>query len=419
MIREAYKIVHISTYPKGGAGRAAYRIHKALLKNGMDSHFICLDEKPGDRYVSRPSPCEKKTEKISLFNVLKDKIKWRLKRHFNIIIISEKETITKNFKILFPKLNCEIAKLPFSDYDLLADHFVQNADIIHLHWVANLLDYPSFFKNVNKPVVWTLHDMNPFQGMFHYKEDEEKNNAVASSLDKKVKTIKRKSIRNINVKLSIVTPSHWLLDAAVRSKVFKNVKGYHIPYPLDMEIFSPVPNGSFRDALNIPKDHIIFLFVAQSTGNHRKGFDLLLEALKKINQENISLLVIGNSDNWQVNGLNVILLGSIEDERTLSKYYSMADAFILPSLEDNLPNVMLEAMACGTPVISFDVGGMSEIIKNGFNGMKAKSMNFMGLANVLTEFINSKENYNRERIRNYALENFSEKIIAEKYKVVY
>ena len=173
------RIVHISNSYKGGAGIAAYRIHKALLKNGMDSHFICLDEKPVDCYMSRFSTREKKTEKICLFTMLMEKIKWRLKHHFNIM--NKRERLTKDFTKLYPRLKCEAAKLPFSDLNILEDTLVQNADIIHLHWIAQMLDYPSVFKKVRPAVVWTLHDMNPFQGIFHYKEDEKRNKLIASS----------------------------------------------------------------------------------------------------------------------------------------------------------------------------------------------------------------------------------------------
>jgi glycosyltransferase involved in cell wall biosynthesis len=413
------KIVHISTSAKGGAGISAFRIHNALLKNGIDSHFICLDKNSGNGHTSGPPLRKQKVKKSRLINRLIEKIKWRLEHHFNIKIISKREFLTKELKRLSPKFNCEIATLPFSDYNILEDPFVKNADIIHLHWVAGLLDYPSFFKSINKPIVWTLHDMNPFQGLFHYKEDEMRNKEIASSMDKRIMEIKRRCIKNKKTQLSIVAPSQWLLNSAMKSKVFKNVYGYRISYAVNMQIFSPKSNCSFKQSLKIPKEHIIFLFVAETTRNYRKGLDLLLEALKNLKQENITLLVIGNPDNLEIRDLNVIVLGTIEEEQALAEYYSIADAFILPSREDNLPNVMLEAMACGTPVISFNVGGMAEIITDGFNGLKANSTERGELTNVLEEFIKSKNNFSTEAIRKFALENSDPKIIAEKYRDVY
>lgn len=414
------KIVHISTFSRGGAGIAAFRIHQALLKNGIDSHFICLDEPPPGSSISRIKLSEqKKVKKENLLNVLKAKIKWRLKYHFNYNIISQKEKVTNEFASLYPNLKCEIASLPFSEYDILQDPLVETADIIHLHWINGLVDYTTFFKESDKPVIWTLHDMNPFQGIFHYKNDEIKNEAIAHSFNRKVLNLKCRSIRNRKSDLVVVTPSKWILEAAVNSKVFKYIDKYYIPYSLNMAIFEPKQNNSLKASLNILAAKTVFLFVAQNTHNWRKGFDLLVNALKKINQKNITLLVIGNSDSLIIPDKQIIFLGTIEDHEILSNYYSISDALILPSREDNLPNVMLESIACGIPVISFDVGGMAEVIKNDFNGLKAKKIDADELTNVLNYFIKTKINFSREAIRNFALENFSEDLIAKKYKDVY
>jgi glycosyltransferase involved in cell wall biosynthesis len=412
------RVVHISTYHKGGAGASAFRVHNALLKSGVDSHFICLDSHSDNASCSKPPLKTEPLKKNNWFDILAKKIKWRLKHHFNINTQSKRENITRQFKILSPEFKCEIATLHFSNYDILKDPFVQKADIIHLHWVAEIIDYPVFFKQNKKPVVWTLHDMNAFQGIFHYKDDEERNKSIALSIDRKVRTLKRYCIKNNKAPLSIVAPSKWLSGAAKKSKIFKNVNGYCIPYALDTVVFNRRSTEGLRSSLNIPTDHTIFLFVAKRTNNHRKGFDFLIDSLKKINHETITLLIIGNSD-YADSHLNIIRLGSINDELNLSNYYSLADAFIIPSREDNLPNVMLESMACGTPVIAFNVGGMAEIIKDGFNGLKAGKINAVELSGVIEKFIRSKETFSSEAIRNFALENFGQKIIARKYEEVY
>jgi glycosyltransferase involved in cell wall biosynthesis len=113
------------------------------------------------------------------------------------------------------------------------------------------------------------------------------------------------------------------------------------------------------------------------------------------------------------------MLGNINEDTLLRDYYSVADAFVMPSREDNLPNVIVEAMACGTPVLSFNVGGMAEIIRDGFNGLKAYKTEPKALSNIMNKFIETKKEYSSRLIRNYALENFSNSIVAEKYKQVY
>jgi len=413
----ALKVVHISSSCKGGAGTSAYRIHQSLLKAGIDSHFICLDKNINRAHTSYPQNNSSKKEP-GIYQLLREKIKWRLKHHFNINLY-RKEELIKKIKEISPSLNCEIITLPFCDFDLLEDPYVKSADIIHLHWVGEILDYPSFFKQNTKPVVWTLHDMNPFQGIFHYKEDEVRNKNIASDLDKKIALLKHRSIRKRKSKLALVAPSQWLLDSVLGSASFRKVKGFKIPYPLDMEIFKRQPENGLKEKLQIPGTHTIFLFVAHRVNNYRKGFDLLREAFQQVNNQPITLLVIGKSEQLAIEGIQVITLGRVENESKLATYYSLADAFIIPSREDNLPNVILESLACGTPVISFNEGGMSETIRDGFNGIKAKKTEAEELAMAIETFIKNKRSFFSEAIRNFALDNFSEKIIAEKYKAVY
>lgn len=411
------RVVHISTFSRGGAAVAAHRIHSALLKNGIDSQFVipgknlninltCYPQLPSDN-----SP-------ISFVKKLSDKIKWRLQYHLNIIF-DKREFFLKNFDNIRSKLECENATMPFSNSNILTNPTIQNADIIHLHWIAGFLDYPSFFKDNVKPVVWTLHDMNPLQGLYHYKGDEQINEAISSDLNKNILAVKQQAVRNRKSNLSVVSPSMSLLKETLKNKAFKKARSYHIPNTLDTQLFSPDLEITIKNSLNISKENTVLLFVSQHVENHRKGFDILVKALNNLKNQKLTLLTIGDSDDFKIDGLDVRFLGSIEDDTLLRKYYSLADAFIIPSREDNLPNVMLEAMACGTPVLSFNVGGMIETITNGFNGLKADKVSAEELVKVINEFIKTKENYNPQAIRNFALENFSENIIAEKYIEVY
>ena len=403
------KVVHISTSSGGGAGTAAYRIHEALLANGVYSNFI---------YVHTADKHLQSGIRLKQQHNLSDKIMWRLKKYFKVFP-DKRKYFNNLLNRIRPMLKCEMASIPFSAYNILKDPNVQDADIIHLHWVAEMLDYPSFFQNNKKPVVWTLHDMNPFKGVFHYEQDEKKNKNISNWLDNKILKIKQKLIHESKHDIKVVSPSQWLLKKAIESNVFKNIEGHCIRYALDTEIFSPNNGNNLRERFKIPEKNIVFLFVAQSVGIYRKGFDLLIEALKDLKTNTVTLLVIGNDDNLEIPGLDIRTLGNINDDALLRDYYSFADAFIIPSREDNLPNVMLEAMACGTPVLSFNVGGMAEIIRDGFNGLKAYKTEPEALLNIMNEFIKTKEEYSSEAIRNFALENFSNNIIAEKYIEVY
>jgi glycosyltransferase involved in cell wall biosynthesis len=400
----------------GGAGIAAYRIHEALLENGIDSHFICLDE----RFQNGVKECSK-LQQVTEHSVLKsvvNKINRQLKNRYHLFIF-QRDNYTNKLKQIEPKLLSEKTSLPYSPYNLLEDPYIQNADIIHLHWVADMLDYPSFFKKNKKRLFWTLHDMNPFKGIFHFEEDEDRNRKSSGDLNLKVLGLKEKTFSKAAQKISIVCPSEWLLNSALNSKSFKESKGYCIRYPLNTEIFRPGINLHFKKSLKIPEQNTVLLFVAKSTDIYRKGFDLLMEALKVLKSLNVTLLVIGNASQISIPGIDIRFLGNITERILLREYYSLADALILPSREDNLPNVMLEAMACGTPVLSFNVGGMGEIIRDGFNGLKAYKTEAGALSNIMNEFIKTKGQYSSKAIRNFALENFSNSVIAEKYKEVY
>lgn len=409
------KVVHIATYVNGGAGTAAYRIHEALLENNVASTFLSLDL-PSNK--SARACIQFQGEEKSWLRKAIDKFISVGVNRFNLKV-SENLYYQKKLRKLTPSMLYEWISLPFTTTDILKNDAVKEADIIHLHWVSGILDYSSFFKNNVTPVVWTLHDMNPFQGLFHYKEDKVRNSKSAKNVDDEIFKIKRRYVRKRKFPLSIVSPSKWLLKAANESSMFDGVPSTNIGYALNTSIFSPVANNSLKDELKIPENNIVFLFVTQLVDNHRKGFTLLIEALKQLKQTNISLLVIGHATDLQISGLHVLRLGSISSTELLTKYYSLADAFIIPSSEDNMPNVMIEAMACGTPVLSFDTGGMAEVIEDGLNGLKAAEISASSLKDVLEEFIARKDEFDYRLIRNYSLQHFSNNVIAEKYIKIY
>ncbi|MDB5280349.1 MAG: glycosyl transferase group 1 [Ferruginibacter sp.] len=418
-----FKIVHLTAYLDGGAGTAAYRINECLLKAGIDSTMltthtahsaayknVLVQDISGHQYPLIPGFVERE----------KNRIRFRIKKHLGITMKPIRQLLTELFKTTEPLLNCEIATIPFAEYDILKNPVVQNADIIHMHWVgAGMVDYPLFFSNNKKPVVWTLHDMNPFQGLFHYKEDEERNESVAQKLDKQIAALKSRAIKKRKSDLIFVTPTDWLYNQAKQSSTFKNICGTCIAYPIDTSFFSPQRALDLRKENNIKEGNVVFLFVAHAIKIYRKGFDILVDALSNLKHLNITLLVLGNCEYLEVQGLDVRLLGSIKDNDVLRNYYSMADAFIIPSREDNLPNVMLESLACGTPVIGFPVGGIKEHIVDYKTGMLAKEISAGALANAMEEFHTNKKAFDQDFIVSYAREHFSEQLIAAEYAKLY
>lgn len=399
-----FKVIHITSAKTGGAGRAAFRIHNALQENGADSKFFAIN----DHLKDLDTPIRKK-------DFLTQKIQWRLRHHFNIELDTRRQI--ENDLAALPPLDCEIASIPISPYSLKELLNRSKPDIIHLHWVALYFDYIDFFRDCQVPIVWTLHDMNPFSGLFHYENDSKRNFTVSHKLDALVRRVKKKSIQNFKKKLSIVSLSTWLAGKVELSQVFRNRSIRVIPNPIDLDLFSTTDKTGLREKYGIPKNEKVLIALADHTQNFRKGFDLLKDAINKLPE--YKLLLVGGKEKDTRDKDNIRYLGRIENDKILSEYYSLADATVIPSREDNLPNVMLESFACGTPVISFNVGGLAEHVKNFETGLIAEEMNAESLRNTIQLFFDNKERFDSAKIRKYAEEHFNEKLIAEKYMEVY
>ncbi|MGC3979004.1 MAG: glycosyltransferase [Paludibacteraceae bacterium] len=248
-----------------------------------------------------------------------------------------------------------------------------NSEIIHLHWVADFLNYFDFFKNNNKPIVWTLHDMNPFTGGEHYNEVycgiDENGNPVKriytkEEIDvfKNVMAMKMKALENVE-SLHLVVLCNWMANEVKKSKLFRQFPVTIIPNGFDTNIFKPQNKQFSRDLLGIPAGKIVLLFVADFVDKYRKGYEYLLCALKLINRNDIILCSVGQKSNGLVKSNSHFELGVIQNERFLSVIYSAANVFIIPSIIDNLPNTVIESLLCGTPVVGFPVGGLTDIIQ--------------------------------------------------------
>lgn len=397
------KILHIASSKSGGAGRAAYRIHTSLLNSNVESKFIALD---------KPDNVEVKTSKRSN---LTHKIEWRLSKHLNLEF-GRRKFFGESSRIT-PLLNCEIASIPVSELRISNKNLIQSSDIIHLHWVAENFDYKSFFEEIRKPIVWTLHDMNPFMGLFHYKADSERNKKVAGKLEEYIIQYKKKIIYHFKFPINVVTPSSWLKEEAHKSEIFRDREIDLIPNPINTSDFTSKDKTAIRMKIGLPQHRRILIAVTDSIENYRKGLDMLLEAVSSMHE--ILLLMIGKKASDHNTQDNVQFLGRLNNDNQLSEYYLAADATVIPSREDNLPNVMLESLSCGTPVISFKVGGMVDHVHNFKTGILAEEMTSESLASAIQLFFENETKFDGGTIQQYAKEQFDEKLIAAKYIEIY
>jgi glycosyltransferase involved in cell wall biosynthesis len=174
-------------------------------------------------------------------------------------------------------------------------------------------------------------------------------------------------------------------EQAKSSAAFSRFQISVIPYGVDTTVFQPIEKEAAREVLGLPKHKMLLLFVAESLANPRKGLRVLLEALNDrslSNPQPFDLLTIGRSriSVSIPSDIKIHSLGSIVDERLLAIAYSAADLFIIPSLEDNLPNTLLESIACGTPIVGFPIGGIPDVVRPGQIGWLANSVTSHSLA---------------------------------------
>ena len=387
------KVLHICSYDFGGAGLCCLRINDALKKAGIESNVLVLSRKSGRDDV----------HDLGYY-------RWFFWRLLNkcIRLLGFSLTDYNRTRKLMNQLHI-ILSLPTSIFDLSKSNLVNEADIIHLHWVGDFVDLPSLSKKVNKPIVWTLHDENLFCGIRHYEEP-----AFNSPLESKYYNIKLNSIKRIS-KLGIVFLSNMMYESFYNREMVKGRQMTIINNSVDYEAFKPLDKQQTRHLLGINKESIVFVFVAASINDKRKGLDLLSETLQRMNIPDAVILAVGNNKDG-IKRKNVISIGAKNSSDELCAAYSCGDFFVMPSKKEAFAQTPLEAMACGLPVVAFPVSGTEELI-NDNNGVTCDGFTSEFLEKGLRTAMN--RNYSSEYIRQYIIENFSPEVMAEKYKKFY
>ena len=309
-------------------------------------------------------------------------------------------------------------------------------DILQLHWVSTFVDYREFFLRISRklPIVWTLHDMNPFTGGCHYSGDCGKFRASCGACPELLSAVQddfssqswRRKAQAISHRdgcgIQIVTPSRWLAEQARTSSLFGKMPMEVIPYGLDTETFRPRDRKAAREKFGIDTALRVALFVAEWAAEKRKGLELFLEAVRRMNKSaEFCLVAIGRGLPKQLDGVRSVSIEYVRDEMTMSMVYSLADVFVIPSLQDNLPNTSLEALACGVPTVAFSVGGLVDVVRPGKTGALVSPGDVRGLGDAVASLLSKDDERSTMAVecRRVAVEEYALEVQARRYAALY
>lgn len=391
------KVVHIASSITGGAGAAAFRLHRALLKSGVDSVMLTRRDDIPQEFIYKMKPP---------FWV-------RLLGHFI------QPTGRLKYHSFYRRACQRFLALSFPDYlyDLSHEKILEDADVIHLHWVGSMLNYKKFFACIKKPLVWTLHDMNPFLGVAHCTYDCDNNVADKQFLhiERRAAQYKRAAYAKCS-NLSIVCLCEWMKKESEHSQAFSQRSHHIVRNCIDDSWFAEHDKTEMRTKYQLPQDKKIILYIAHAHTS-QKGVAFVSELLTMLPSDCVILTLGRGSLHSPCN--NVINIGYVSEIHKLQELYAAADVLLLPSVEDNLPNTMLEALSTGVPVVCFPVGGMKDIIIEGCNGVFAEETSARGLLSAFKKLFEEGLSWTPQEIRAAAKEQFSENRIAERYTEIY
>ena len=401
----------------GGAAIAAYRLMDALKNNGIKAKMLVRD---------------KRSDQISVVELKKSW--WKVWQFIWERIIIWKENH-------FKKHNLFAVDIANTGTDVTTLPEFQQADVIHLHWInQGMLSLNDIHKIIltGKPIVWTMHDMWPCTGICHHARDCNKyhdecnscpyiyNGGRKNDLSNKV-FLNKKALYKL-APITFVTCSKWLKEQASFSALLTGQQIIDIPNPINTNLFKPRKKIESRTKCKLPIDKKLILFGSIKITDKRKGIDYFIESCKLLVEkypevkDEWGIVVYGKHSDQLISLLpfKVYALNYISSEKELVDVYNSVDLFVTPSLEENLPNTIMEAMACGTPCVGFHIGGIPEMIDHLHNGYVAEYKSAEDFANGIHWALSEGE-YKAlsEAARQKVISAYSENAVSKRYIEVY
>lgn len=395
----------------GGAAVAAFRLMHALRSCGDNVTMIVRDKQSADYHVVPAG-----AKQLNRFYFYWERGNIFLQNRFS----------KKNlFDISIANTGHSITGLPI----------FKEADVVHLHWINQgmlSVDEVGKILSSGKKVVWTMHDMWSFTGICHHAGTcrnylQSCGNCpylvTNSPDDLSHRLFVKKQAAYKKGAITFVACSNWLKELALKSPLTKGHRVVSIPNPINTELYHPQDKSAVRKQLNLPEDRKIVLFAAVKASDPRKGIDYLLEASRLITKHpnNIMYLIAGTHGEELAEKLNLPAhsMGFVPSDR-MAEVYNAADLFVTPSLQENLPNTLMEAMACGTPCVGFNIGGIPEMISHKKNGYLVKYKDAEDLANgILWTLYQADTETLSANAREKVLQEYAQESIAMQYKDIY
>ncbi len=423
------RVTMFSTTDSGGAAIAALRLHNALQSQGLHSHmYVAQQQFFQNRVHVVPSKPTSTTGGITIDGHKAEKA---IRRE-----LSGYRQNIHNIMTRYPQRpqGSEYFSVPGQCVPFEHIPFLEETDILHFHWISGLCD-PSLSLDYlrGKKIVWTLHDMNAFTGGCHYSNGCRKFEKMCGACPELGSTKERdlafdtwcaRKAAYRELDIHVVAPSSWLAEEARKSALLGKFPIHTIAYAQPLDIFQPLNRASVRTQLGLKENDLALLFASESLSNTRKGGIYLVKLLHSLAQtvlkDRINVFMLGHhaAPEFFKAGIKVQCLGHIDEAQQMAALYNAADAVLVPSLEDNQPNVICESLACGTPVVAFASGGIAEMIRHEETGYLAESKNVEGLLQGVF-WVDTKNQVVRRLCRARALEQWSEEKGALMYMELY